>query len=167
MCVALKTRVIITFTKFSTFLTHYTYWTFLLSSDNGTTIISEWVSYDVFTRITGISRISCAMNQYLSGLAFTPDSELGAYVWCGRCTNLSAGYMKEEGMCWTSDVKLVQGFNRSLSMPGERVVMDRIKIEYEDYLVNEFYRTRWSYVLCLILDGTCRAYIPSSYMYDC
>ena len=156
------------FTNFSTFLVLWLTvhnWTFLVSSDDGT-IFSEWVSYDVFTRITGVSRISCAMNQYLSGLAFTP--ELGAYLWWGRCTNLSAGYMKEEGMCWTSDVKLAQGSNGSLSVPGERVVMDRIRIDYEDYLVNEFYRTRWSYVFCLVLDGTCAVHVShAAIVYDC
>ena len=111
-----------------------------------------------------MSWISCAMNQYLSGLAFTLDPELDTYLWWYRCTNLSANYVKEEGMCWTSDIKLAQGSNGSLSMPGERMVMDRIRIDYEDYLINEFYHTYWSYVFCLVLDGTRSECIPCSYL---
>ena len=103
------------------------------------------------------------MNQYLSGLAFTLDPELDTYLWWGHCTNLSAGYVKVESVCWTSDIKLAQGSNGSLSMPGERMVMDRIRIDYEDYLINEFYRTRWSFVVCLVIDGTCSECIPFSY----
>ena len=129
------------------------YCTFLPLPDNSTTS-SEWISYDVFTRVTGVSWIRCAKNQYMSGLAFAIDPEIDAYVWWGRCTNLTAGYTKREGLCWTLSATLAQGSNGSVSVTGERVVIERIKIEYFDYLNSAFYHTRWSYDFCLVSDGT-------------
>lgn len=125
--------------------------TFLPSSDDNNTVFSEWITYDVFTRVTGVSSIKCAINQYLSGLSFTLDSMADAYHWWGRCSNFSAGYTKRVGMCWTSDVTLVQGSNGSLSLPGERVVIDGMRIAYQDY--DTLYHMRWSYIFCLVLDG--------------
>ena len=58
--------------------------------DNSIGIFSEWVSYDSFTRLTGVT------NQYLSGLAFVKDVAHDVYHWWGRCSNLSA-YLHEEG----------------------------------------------------------------------
>ena len=43
---------------------------------------------------------------------------------------------------------LVQGSNGSLSLPGEMLVMDRIRITYESYLFRDFY-----HVFCLVVDG--------------
>ena len=130
------------------------YSTFLTLPDNSSTF-SEWISYDVFARVIGVSWIRCAKeNQYLSGLAFAIDPEIDAYVWSGRCTNLTAGYTKKEGLCWTSSAMLTQGSNGSVSVTGERVVIDGIKIEYLDYLNSAFYHTRWSYDFCLVSDGT-------------
>jgi hypothetical protein len=38
---------------------------------------------------------------------------------------------KTEGFCWVHDMTLVQGYNGSLSLPGETLVMDGIKMTYE------------------------------------
>ena len=126
--------------------------------DNGTGIISEWVSYDTFSRLTGVSWLRCAaLNQYLSGLAFVRNVAHNVYHWWGRCSNLSAVYMKrEEGFCWMSsgESQLVQGSNGSLSVPADNIVMDSVKIEYPDYGIGAFYHTRWSYRFCLVFDGT-------------
>ena len=110
--------------------------------------------YVVLSRNTGVSWIRCALHQYLSGLTFSIDPMADIYLGLARCTNVSIGYTKREGFCWISNVTLVQGSNGSLSLPGERVVMDGIKISYEDYLVDDFYHTQWNYVFCLIVDGT-------------
>ena len=90
--------------------------------DNSIGIFSEWVSYDSFTRLTGVT------NQYLSGLAFVKDVAHDVYHWWGRCSNLSAIYMKREGFCWMSsgESRLVQGSNGSLSLPKDTVVMDSL-----------------------------------------
>ena len=114
---------------------------------------SEWISYDVWSRHTGVSWIRCSLNQYLSGLAFAKDPTADVYVWSARCTNLPVGYTKRELFCWNSNATLVQGSNGSLSLPGESVVIERIKISYEDYYVNNFYHTRFNYVFCLVIDG--------------
>ena len=118
--------------------------------------------------MSGLSVIKCATNQYLSGLAFILDTTADAYLWWGRCTNFSIGYTTREGMCWTSEVTLVQGSNGSLSLPGERAVMNGLRISYEDYSV--FYHMRWSYIFCLVLDGIILyvhvQYISTMQLYD-
>lgn len=123
--------------------------------DNSTGIFSEWIPYDIFAKFTGVSWIRCAnTNQYLSGLAFVWDVAHNVYHWWGRCSNISAIYMKREGFCWmSSGTSLVQGSNGSVSVPADTIVMDSVRIEYPDYATDAFYNTQWSYRFCLVIDG--------------
>ena len=57
---------------------------------------------------TGVSWIKCALNQYLSGLAFSIDPMTKSISGLsGRCTILSVGYQTREGSCWMSNVMVV------------------------------------------------------------
>ena len=112
----------------------------------------QWITYnDIVSSIfTGVSWSRCALNQYLSGLVFSIDPTTDAYLWSGRCTNVSVGSRKREGFCWTSNVTLVQGSNGLLSLPREMLVMDGIRITYESYLFRDFYHEM---ELCLLLSS--------------
>lgn len=114
---------------------------------------AEWIGASDARPTRGFSRISCLRNQYLSGLAYTIDPEALTYVWWGRCTNFPVGYTTEESHCWESSTILAQGSNRSLSLPGEKVVVAKVKLEYPNYIGYDYYNTQWRCSFCTVIDG--------------
>jgi hypothetical protein len=85
------------------------YYTFLPSlDDNRSTSYWKSVSDMEIISTTGISLIRCALNQYLSGLAFYIDPMVPTLsIWSAKCTNVSLGHQKREGFCWIADITLV------------------------------------------------------------
>ena len=66
-------------------------------------------------------------------------------------SNLPNALMKKS--CWMSNMTLVHSSNGSLSVPGDTIFMDNVKIEYTQYLLFEFYHTQRSCRFYLISVG--------------
>lgn len=113
--------------------------------------IEETSWWKPFVESVSGSSFRCAINQFLSGLAYQLEGH--NYNWWGRCSNHSQSYIVTSLTCWMAEDYLIHGVNGQISVPNPTVLINEIHVLYTGINTANNIRRKWSYAFCHIRPG--------------